>query len=77
VEARRDFDSCCTRVIAPTTHYFYVAGIISRLVHILPEDGYEVELKLDKRGRVRAVIERWFEAGQVKEKKRRVKKLPW
>jgi len=54
-----------------------VAGIISRLVYTLPGDGYEVELKLDRRGRVLAVVERWFEAGRVREKKRRVRKLPW
>jgi len=54
-----------------------VAGTISRLVHMLPEDRYEVELKLDRRGRVKAVVERWFEMGRVREKKRRVRKLPW
>jgi len=52
-----------------------VAGIISRLVQVLPEDGYEVELKLDRRGRVLSVIERWYECGKVVEKKRRLKKL--
>jgi len=54
-----------------------MAGTISNLLYMLPEDGYEVELKLDRRGRVKAVVERWFEAGRVKERKRRVRRLPW
>jgi len=54
-----------------------VAGTISRLVHTLPKDEYEIELKLDKHGRVVSVIERWYEGEKVIEKKRRLKRLPW
>jgi len=54
-----------------------VAGAISNILQVLPEDIYEVELKLDKRGRVVSVIERWYEGRKVIEKKRRLKKLPW
>jgi len=51
-----------------------VAGTISRLVYMPYE--YEVELKLDRRGRVKAVIERWFEGGRIREKKRRIRRFP-
>jgi len=54
-----------------------MARTFSRLVHTLPGNEYEVELKLDKRGRVASVIERWYKGGKVIEKKRRLKKLPW
>jgi len=54
-----------------------VAGAISNTLQVLTGDVYEVELKLDKRGRVVSVIERWYEFGRVVEKKRRVRKLPW
>jgi len=61
VEARRDFDSYYTRIIVPTIHYFDVARTVSNPLYTLPKDGYEVELKLDRQGRVKAVVERWFE----------------
>jgi len=48
-----------------------VAGAISNILQVLPEDIYEVELRLDRRGRVLSVIERWYEFGKVVEKKRR------
>jgi len=54
-----------------------VAGTISNILGMLNQEAYEVELRLDRRGRVLAVVERWVEGGRVKEKKRRVKKLPW
>jgi len=53
-----------------------VAGTISNIVGMLNREVYEVELRLDRRGRVLAVVERWFEGGRIREKKRRIRRFP-
>jgi len=46
-------------------------------VYTLPKNGYEVELKIGRGGRVLAVIERWNQVGKIVERKRKLKKFSW